>query len=51
VPVHHDDYAGQIHGFFEMFTVFPDSHHAVGVAGEALSQAFSHSAKEFSCDR
>jgi acetyl esterase len=53
VPVELHEYAGQIHGFFEMFTVMTDSHHAVGVAGDALRRAFRHrhpvkSTKEFS---
>lgn len=50
------EYAGQIHGFFEMFTVMTDAHHAVGVAGDALRRAFvsilpPEPLKEFSCDR
>jgi acetyl esterase len=56
VNVERRDYAGQIHGFFEMFDVMTDAHHAVGVAGDALRRAFqpdhpTHSPKEFSCDR
>jgi acetyl esterase len=56
VPVELYEYAGQIHGFFEMFTVMTDAHHAVGVAGDAVRRAFqsSHaneSSKEMSCDR
>ncbi|WP_328996109.1 alpha/beta hydrolase [Kribbella sp. NBC_01245] len=56
VPVELDEYAGQIHGFFEMFTVMTDAHHAVGVAGDAVRRAFQSShpiqpSKEFSCDR
>ncbi|MFF5262059.1 alpha/beta hydrolase [Actinomadura viridis] len=55
VPVELREYAGQIHGFFEMFSVMTDSHHAVGVAGEALRRAFRHldpnqSAKDIPCD-
>lgn len=42
VPVELREYAGQIHGFFEMFSVMTDSHHAVGVAGDALRRAFQH---------
>ncbi|WP_141578870.1 alpha/beta hydrolase [Actinomadura sp. WMMA1423] len=42
VPVELREYAGQIHGFFEMFSVMTDSHHAVGVAGDALRRAFRH---------
>ena len=50
------DYAGQIHGFFEMFDVMTDAHHAVGVAGAPLRRAFHpdhpvQPTKEFSCDR
>jgi acetyl esterase len=56
VPVERHDYAGQIHGFFEMFDVMTDAHHAVGVAGDALRRGFQldrpiQSPKEFSCDR
>jgi acetyl esterase len=56
VPVERREYAGQIHGFFEMFDVMTDAHHAVGVAGDALRRAFQldhpiQSPKEFSCDR
>lgn len=56
VPVEVHEYAGQIHGFFEMFTVMTDSHHAVGVAGDAVRRAFlssqpNQSSKEMSCDR
>ncbi len=40
VPVELHEYVGQIHGFFEMFTVMTDAHHAVGVAGDALRRAF-----------
>ncbi len=40
VPVELHEYAGQIHGFFEMFTVMTDAHHAVGVAGDAVRRAF-----------
>lgn len=55
VPVELREYAGQIHGFFEMFSVMADSHHAVGVAGDALRRAFQHvhpssTTKEFPCD-
>ncbi|WP_160160824.1 alpha/beta hydrolase [Actinomadura sp. K4S16] len=42
VPVELREYVGQIHGFFEMFSVMTDSHHAVGVAGNALRRAFRH---------
>ncbi|TCM37258.1 alpha/beta hydrolase [Kribbella sp. VKM Ac-2568] len=56
VQVELDEYAGQIHGFFEMFTAMTDAHHAVGVAGDAVRRAFqsihsSEPSKEFSCDR
>jgi acetyl esterase len=56
VPVELHEYAGQIHGFFEMFTAMTDSHHAVGVAGDAVRRAFrsnqpNKSSKEMSCDR
>ena len=56
VPVERHDYPGQIHGFFEMFDVMTDAHHAVGVAGAALRRAFHpdhpvQPTKEFSCDR
>jgi acetyl esterase len=56
VPVERHDYAGQIHGFFEMFDVMTDAHHAVGVAGDALRRAFQPDhplppPKEFSCHR
>jgi acetyl esterase len=53
VPVELHEYAGQIHGFFEMFTVMTDSHHAIGVAGDAVRRAFPsiQPSKEFSCDR
>ncbi|MEV0290582.1 MULTISPECIES: alpha/beta hydrolase [unclassified Kribbella] len=56
VPVDVHEYAGQIHGFFEMFGVMTDAHHAVAAAGDALRRAFqsSHpteSSKELSCDR
>ncbi|HZO64028.1 MAG TPA: alpha/beta hydrolase [Kribbellaceae bacterium] len=56
VPVELHEYAGQIHGFFEMFTVMTDAHHAVGVAGDAIRRAFQSAnpiqpSKEFSCDR
>ena len=56
VPVELTEYAGQIHGFFEMFGVMSDAHHAVAVAGDALRRAFQSvnpidSSKEFSCDR
>ncbi|TDO46815.1 acetyl esterase [Kribbella sp. VKM Ac-2527] len=55
VPVELHEYAGQIHGFFEMFAVMTDAHHAVGVAGDAVRRAFQSShpnepSKEFSCD-
>ena len=40
VPVELHEYAGQIHGFFEMFTVMTDAHHAIGVAGDAVRRAF-----------
>lgn len=56
VPVELHDYAGQIHGFFEMFAVLADSHHAVDRAGAALRRALRSAhpvppSKEFSCDR
>ncbi|MFG1813591.1 alpha/beta hydrolase [Kribbella sp. NPDC049174] len=56
VPVELYEYPGQIHGFFEMFAVMTDSHHAVGVAGDAVRRAFQSShhnepSKELSCDR
>jgi len=56
VPVELTEYAGQIHGFFEMFAVMNDAHHAVAVAGDALRRAFQSinpldPSKEFSCDR
>jgi acetyl esterase len=56
VNVKRQDYAGQIHGFFEMFDIMTDAHHAVGVAGDGLRRAFqpdhpTQSPKEFSCDR
>ncbi|MEU4292639.1 alpha/beta hydrolase [Kribbella sp. NPDC026596] len=53
VPVELHEYAGQIHGFFEMFTVMTDSHHAIGVAGDAVRRAFQsiQPSREFSCDR
>ncbi|TCC62034.1 alpha/beta hydrolase [Kribbella pittospori] len=53
VPVELHEYAGQIHGFFEMFAVMTDAHHAVGVAGDAVRRAFhsTESSKEMSCDR
>ncbi len=56
MPVERYDYAGQIHGFFEMFDVMTDAHHAVSVAGDALRRAFHpdhpvQPTKEFSCDR
>ncbi|WP_179278816.1 alpha/beta hydrolase [Actinomadura mexicana] len=42
VPVDLREYVGQIHGFFEMFSVMTDAHHAVDVAGDALRRAFRH---------
>ncbi|MFI5694049.1 alpha/beta hydrolase [Kribbella sp. NPDC051586] len=56
VPVELIEYGGQIHGFFEMFTVTPDAHHAVNTAGDAVRRALhstqpSEPPKEFSCDR
>lgn len=56
VPVELHEYAGQIHGFFEMFAVMTDAHHAVGVAGDAVRRAFRsvlpvEPSKESSCDR
>lgn len=56
VPVELIEYAGQIHGFFEMFTVTPDAQHAVNAAGDALRRALHSTqpcepSKEFSCDR
>jgi acetyl esterase/lipase len=56
VPVELHEYAGQIHGFFEMFTIMTDAHHAVGVAGDAIRRAIQSDnpiqpSKEFSCDR
>ncbi|TWD82972.1 acetyl esterase [Kribbella amoyensis] len=54
VPVDLIEYAGQIHGFFEMFAVMTDAHHAVGRAGDAVRNAFqSHppsSLEDFSCE-
>jgi acetyl esterase len=54
VPVEQHDYAGQIHGFFEMFAVMVDAHHAVGTSGDALRRAFDHvhplTPEEQSCD-
>lgn len=40
VPVELHEYAGQIHGFFEMFTVMTDAHRAVAVAADAVRRAF-----------
>ncbi|WP_238009861.1 alpha/beta hydrolase [Dactylosporangium sp. AC04546] len=40
VPVELTEYAGQIHGFFEMFAVMTDAHHAAGKAGDAVRRAF-----------
>ncbi|MFI7065676.1 alpha/beta hydrolase [Kribbella sp. NPDC050124] len=56
VPVEVHEYAGQIHGFFEMFAVMTDAHHAVAAAGDAVRRAFQTShpietSKELSCDR
>jgi acetyl esterase/lipase len=56
VPVELHEYTGQIHGFFEMFTVMTDAHHAVGVAGDAIRRALQSAnpiqpSKELSCDR
>ncbi|WP_207400481.1 alpha/beta hydrolase [Actinomadura roseirufa] len=42
VPAELREYAGQIHGFFEMLSVMSDARHAVGVAGDALRRAFRH---------
>ena len=41
VPVQIHNYAGQIHGFFEMLGVMDDAHHAVGAAGDGLRRAFA----------
>ncbi|GAB2656626.1 alpha/beta hydrolase [Kribbella swartbergensis] len=55
VPVELTEYAGQIHGFFEMFAVMTDAYDAVGVGGDAVRRAFQsphpEPSKEFSCDR
>jgi acetyl esterase len=53
VPVELTEYAGQIHGFFEMFSVMTDAQRAVDVAGDAVRRAFRsiQPSKEFSCDR
>ncbi|MGW1346446.1 alpha/beta hydrolase [Kribbella sp. NPDC002412] len=56
VPVEVHEYAGQIHGFFEMFSALTDARRAVAAAGDAVRRAFrsSHpieSSKELSCDR
>lgn len=40
VPVELIEYAGQIHGFFEMFAVMTDAHHAAGKAGDAVRRSF-----------
>lgn len=40
VPVERHEYAGQIHGFFEMFTVLTDAHRAVSTVAATLRRAF-----------
>jgi len=40
VPVELHEFAGQIHGFFEMFAVLTDAHRAVRAAAVALQRAF-----------
>jgi acetyl esterase len=53
VPVELAGYTGQIHGFFEMFSVMTDAQRAVDVAGDAIRRAFRsiQLSKEISCDR
>jgi acetyl esterase len=46
VPVEHTDYPGQVHGFFEMFTVTTDAAHAVSLAARGLRQAIADRATE-----
>ncbi len=46
VPVEHHAYAGMVHGFFQLPSVFSEGADAIGVSGEALRRSFETSERK-----